>query len=121
VGFLLWNPTSVGLVFFTPRSEVTVLDGAGLGAAFVTVGAGAAFFTSGAGCLAIGTFTVSGREIFEALDGVERRPESFPAAIFVWSSSRTVSFIIAPQVRQIESVGARSRLQTGQFITFQET
>jgi len=36
--------------------------------------------------------------------------------ILVSSSSRTVSFIIAPQVRQMESVGANSRLQTGQFI-----
>ena len=38
------------------------------------------------------------------------------ALIFVCSSSRTESFIIAPQVRQIDNVGASVRLQTGQFI-----
>ena len=38
--------------------------------------------------------------------------------IFVSSSSRTVSFIIAPQAKQIDKVGARSRLQTGQIIGF---
>ena len=38
--------------------------------------------------------------------------------IFDSSSSRTVSCIIAPQVRQIDRVGASSRLQTGQFIGF---
>jgi hypothetical protein len=36
--------------------------------------------------------------------------------IFVSNSSRTVSFIIAPHVRQMDKVGARSRLQTGQII-----
>jgi hypothetical protein len=36
--------------------------------------------------------------------------------IFVSNSSRTVSLIIAPQVRQMERVGARSRLQTGHII-----
>ena len=41
--------------------------------------------------------------------GIERE-------IFVSSSSRTVSWIIAPQVRQIDKVGARSRLQTGHII-----
>lgn len=39
------------------------------------------------------------------------------ALIFVCSSSRTESFTIAPQAKQIESVGARLRLQTGQFIS----
>ena len=34
----------------------------------------------------------------------------------VCSSSRTESFIIAPQVKQIDNVGASVRLQTGQFI-----
>lgn len=34
----------------------------------------------------------------------------------VCNSSRTESFIIAPQVRQIDNVGANVRLQTGQFI-----
>ena len=36
--------------------------------------------------------------------------------ILVSSSSRTVSWIMAPQVRQMDSVGARSRLQTGHII-----
>lgn len=36
--------------------------------------------------------------------------------IFVSSSSRTVSWIMAPQVRQMDKVGARSRLQTGHII-----
>jgi hypothetical protein len=34
------------------------------------------------------------------------------------SSSRTESFIIAPQLGQIDKVGARFLLQTGQFIVF---
>jgi hypothetical protein len=38
-------------------------------------------------------------------------------AILVSSSSRTESFTIAPQAKQIDKVGASSRLQTGQFIT----
>ena len=36
--------------------------------------------------------------------------------IFVSNSSRTVSCIIAPHVRQMDRVGARSRLQTGHII-----
>ena len=39
-----------------------------------------------------------------------------PEVTFGASSSRTESFIIAPQDGQIESVGARARVQTGQFI-----
>ena len=39
-----------------------------------------------------------------------------PAVIFFCTSSLTVSFIIAPQVGQIERVGAKLRWQTGQFI-----
>jgi hypothetical protein len=38
--------------------------------------------------------------------------------ILSFSSSRTESFIIAPQLGQIDNVGARFRLQTGQFICF---
>jgi hypothetical protein len=36
------------------------------------------------------------------------------------SSSRTESFIIAPQLGQIDNVGARFRLQTGQFIVLND-
>lgn len=36
--------------------------------------------------------------------------------ILVSNSSRTLSFIMAPHVKQIDRVGARSRLQTGQII-----
>jgi len=39
-----------------------------------------------------------------------------PVVILVCNSSRTLSFIIAPQLGQIERVGAKSRSQTGQFI-----
>ncbi|MGI8811901.1 MAG: hypothetical protein ACR2IH_05160 [Pyrinomonadaceae bacterium] len=62
------------------------------------------------------TGKVGGSGVGRFSDAVSR-PE-FDGAIFVWSSSRTVSFIIAPHVRQIDNVGARSRLQTGQIIAF---
>ncbi len=39
-----------------------------------------------------------------------------PDVIFVCSSSRTVSFIMAPQAGQIDKVGAKLRSHTGQFI-----
>ena len=44
--------------------------------------------------------------------------ERFPDDIFVRNSSRTVSFIMAPQLGQIERVGAKLRSHTGQFIGF---
>jgi hypothetical protein len=39
------------------------------------------------------------------------------ATIFASNSSRTESLTIAPHAKQMDSVGARLRLQTGQFIS----
>lgn len=73
--------------------------------------------------VSLGAWVISG-EATRAISGFRSTGGLFVAVgragavfeIFVSSSSRTVSWIMAPQVRQIDKVGARSRLQTGHII-----
>jgi hypothetical protein len=96
--------------------EVSILDTGAFGVSIlgagastlggrVSIGLGASILTAGSAGIA---FRVS-RPLFELAS-----PAVFE--IFVSNSSRTVSCIIAPHVRQMDRVGARSRLQTGHII-----
>src|SRR5690606_33506877 len=98
---------SVGLVFFGGRFMAGDF-GAGAGAAATATGAGENASAGNGGR----SRASRGPEDGSAL--VTSGPE--PRPILVSSSSRTVSWTIAPQVKQIEREGASSRLHTGQFI-----
>ena len=75
---------------------------------------GAGSFASAAGRAGVGAVaTLTGGA---AATGGVAGFASFPEVRFASHSSRTVSFIIAPHEGQIDRVGARTRLQTGQFI-----
>jgi len=89
------------------------VGGAILGVGAAIFGAGCAILGGGSAILGFITrsplFDFASPPLFD-FNGSQVRE------IFVSSSSRTVSWIMAPQVRQMERVGARSRLQTGHII-----
>ena len=94
--FLFWNSTSVGLVFGVARSAVT------------------RFFGACSGGLIIAGRGGDGAHVFFSVAIFSRG--KFPDVILLCNSSRTVSFIMAPQVGQMDNVGAKLRSHTGQFI-----
>jgi hypothetical protein len=98
----------VGFVVLTGSSAVTVLTGAGLGK---TAGAGFGK-TVAAERSSLPEFT--GKAFLSTFTGIEG------AEMLSCSSSRTESFIMVPQAGQIDKVGAKFRLQTWHFISFEK-